>query len=116
MTKYERSRQIILSIVMLLIGVITVIPFLILVSVSFSDEKMIGRYGYGILPRGFTLEAYKYIVDNTTGIFRAYGVTFTFSILTMLAIVLTTAMAAYPLTKKDLPGKTQVQFYFLFIF
>ena len=36
-----------------------VLPLLMVISASFSSESEIIKTGYGILPKGFTLSAYK---------------------------------------------------------
>ena len=41
-----------------LIALICLLPFIIMISGSFSTEKEVILHGYSILPRQFTLEAY----------------------------------------------------------
>lgn len=44
-----------------LVALICLLPFIMLVSGSFSSEQAIRFTGYGMLPKDFTLEAYKVV-------------------------------------------------------
>lgn len=85
-----------------------------MVSISFSDEKQIVYEGYGLLPKGFTLSAYKFDLENPMSMLNAYKVTFSFSIISMVLSVLLMAMLAFGLSKKNLRGKTAMSFYVYF--
>ncbi|MBP3627478.1 MAG: carbohydrate ABC transporter permease [Clostridia bacterium] len=52
-----------------------IIPFLLLVSISFSNENDILTFGFKLIPQHFTFEAYKYILSDFMTLLRAYGVT-----------------------------------------
>ena len=55
-----------------LVAIICLLPFIMLISGSFSSEQAIRFTGYGLLPKEFTLEAYrivfKYPEKNSTGV------------------------------------------------
>ena len=51
--------QILLSTFMIALAICIVIPFLILVGVSFSEEKDVIANGYKLTPEHLSLEAYK---------------------------------------------------------
>lgn len=80
-------------ITLLLFATACIIPFLILVSSSVTDELTLIRYGYNILPRKVSFDAYRLIFQAGT-ITRAYGVTIFVTIAgTILGMILTTGMA-----------------------
>lgn len=97
-----------------IICALVLIPFLILVSISFSTEKDIIYNGYKLIPEHFTLEGYKYVFRNPATIIQAYKVTAIFSFLSMVLSTLLTAMIAYPLTRKNLRGRQGISFYLYF--
>lgn len=114
MKKKSLRTQILLISFFILFCLLIVIPFVLLVSVSLSNEKDIATYGYEILPRQIDLSAYKYIFENPTRILKAYGVTGSFSVIGMVLSVVLMAMLAYPLSRKRLRGRTGLSFYLYF--
>jgi putative aldouronate transport system permease protein len=59
-----------------LIALLCLLPFIILLSGSFSSEQAIRFTGYGLFPKEFTLEAYQLVFKTPVTILRAYGVSF----------------------------------------
>lgn len=114
MKKANRRFQIILCTIFIVLCVAVIYPFLLIVGISFSDEMDIAVHGYSLIPRQFTLAAYEYVFKNPQSILRAYGVTITYSVLGTALSVLLMAMFAYPLTRKNLPGRTGISFYLYF--
>jgi putative aldouronate transport system permease protein len=114
MKKKDLREEIIITTLFTLICAVILFPFLLLVSVSLSSEKNISDFGYNLIPKAIDFSAYKYIFTNFTSIVNAYGVTFVFSILSMLFGVLLIAMIAYPLSKKNFKGKKQISYYLYF--
>ena len=101
-------------IALLIIGVSCALPFLIIVSASFSKEAELVRYGYSLLPRGTTLAAYKMLFAAPGGLLKAYGVTiFTTIAGTCLSIVSTTMMA-YALSRSAFKWRSIISFYMFF--
>lgn len=93
---------------------VCLIPFLIILASSFSEEREIIRYGYGLIPRGFTLESYRAIFKNPVEIVRAYGVTLFVTVAGTLISVFLNTMTGYVLQRKDFCWRNQFSFYFFF--
>lgn len=110
----KKKRQIGLTIFLSVLSILIALPFVILLSISFSDEERILREGYSILPRGFDLSAYKFVFENPLSVLRAYAVTAGFSLITMVLSVLLMAMLAYPLSRSSFKGKKGISFYIYF--
>lgn len=106
--------QIVLCIIMSLIAAGVVIPFLILVGVSFSTEKDVLLNGYKLIPEHFSLDAYSYVLKNPGQILQAYKVTIIFSAITTFLSVWVMCLLAYPLSRKDLPGRNKINFLIFF--
>jgi putative aldouronate transport system permease protein len=88
-----------------IIAVLMVIPFVIALSVSFSNESDIVQNGYNIFPRVFDLTAYRYVFQNNVAIIQAYQVTVFTSVVSTLSGTLFMAMLAYPLSQKAFRGR-----------
>jgi len=107
--------QIILNAVFIILCVLVVTPFVILVSVSFSNEHDIALNGYKLIPEHFDLSAYKYVFKNTGTILNAYKVTGFYSIVATLLGIFLMSLIAYPLAwGKKLRGRNFISFYLYF--
>ena len=87
------TTNVLFNILFTLISLICVIPIVTVFSISFSAEQSIQEFGYGILPRGFSLESYIFLWKQHTMLFRALGVSVFVTVVgTALGVVLTTTM------------------------
>ena len=103
-----------IHLVLIVIGLACLIPMLLVVSVSFSEEKALAVEGYQLLPVDFTTFAYEYILTNPQQILRAYGVTiFVTTVGTVLGLIVCSLMA-YPLARKDFKLRGVLSFYVFF--
>jgi putative aldouronate transport system permease protein len=90
------------------------IPLLVIISSSLTDEIALTRNGYNIIPSEFSTEAYDLIFQNPTAILRAYAVTiFTTIVGTIIAVTLM-AMLAYPLSRPDFFLRKPLSFFVFF--
>ena len=97
-----------------LVALICVIPFILVLSASFSDEKSILRDGFSLLPREFSLQAYETVFEKPEGIGRAYAVTIGLTIVGTLLGLFLTSMTAYVLQRKDFAWRNHFSFFFYF--
>jgi len=91
-----------------------VIPFMMVVSVSFSDEQSIVRHGYQLIPKVFSLEAYKTVFSDTTQIFNSYRTTIIYSVASTALALLVMALMAYPLARPNYKPRKYINIYILF--
>lgn len=84
------------------VSITTLIPFLIVLTVSFSDETSIAHHGFKLIPERFSLAAYKSIFSNGSTIFDAYKVSFFVTIVGTTIAVLITSLMGYALSRKQL--------------
>ena len=112
--KTEKNVQFWITILFVAICALIVLPFILLVSVSLSDEKDIVFNGYNIIPRVFSTASYEYVFKNPTAILNAYKVTIFYSVVSMIVNTAVMAMIAYPLSRKELKGRTFISFFLYF--
>lgn len=80
---------------------ICLIPFLIVVSASFTSKSDLFEYGYTIFPRNISLEAYKFLFLAPETIINAYKSTGIITVCgTVLALIVNSLMA-YALARKS---------------
>lgn len=114
MKKATIKSQIIITLVFIVICLSVLIPFLLLVSASFSNEKDVLLNGFKLIPEHFDLAAYRYVFKNPNTILQSYKVTIAFSVLGMILSTLLMALAAYPLSSPKMRGRNKFAFYFYF--
>lgn len=95
------------------ICLICVVPIITVISISFSSDLQIAKEGYGIFPKGFTLDAYKYVFKDSAAIFRSYGVTIVVTLMGLIAGLLLNSMIAYVLSRRDYAYRKQLTVYLI---
>lgn len=103
----------VVGLLIVLFCALCVIPFIVAISASFSDERLLLRSGYGFLPRGFSLQAYN-MLFSTSQIFDSYKVSIFVTIAGTLLSMIVTAMMAYPLSVKKLKYRGAISFFAYF--
>ena len=96
------------------IGILCVLPFILVVSGSFSNEAAIVNYGYKLWPQQFSVEAYQIIFKNPISILRAYGVTIFITVVGTSIGLLISSMTAYVLQRKDFEWRNYFSYFFFF--
>lgn len=100
--------------IVLFFAVVCLIPFLIVVSGSFSSERAILSQGFNILPRDFSLEAYKFILENPTDILNGYKITIAVTLIGTGGSLFLTSMASYVLSRQDFAWRNKIAFFMYF--
>ena len=95
-------------------SVCCLLPFLLVLSGSFSDQTSILTHGYQLIPETFSLEAYKTLFRIPEDLLRAYAVTIFVTVTGTFFGLLFTSMAAYVLSCKTFRYRYQMSFFFYF--
>ena len=112
----DRSKgfQIVAHLIMIVLVLFCVVPFILLVISSFTKETSLIRYGYSFFPKEIDLAAYKYLLVDSTDIIRGYAISAFVTVVGTLANLTITTLFAYPLSRKDLPGRGILAFFLFF--
>lgn len=95
---------------MFLLVLCCVLPFVLLIMSSFSDETALLKYGYTFFPKELSVAAYSYLWTQGATIFRSYGISvFVTAAGTAVSLALT-ALLAYPIARKDYPYRKLISF------
>ena len=78
-----------------------IIPLILVISASFTSEDALALGGFSLLPRGFTLEAYRSAFANGERMIRAYIVTIVQAGLGTFTACVICGMMAYPLSRSN---------------
>lgn len=107
---FNRVGTVILSVLV----IITLMPIVLIVVASFTDETALLQDGYSFFPKAFSLDAYYYIVKQGAMIARAYGISFFTTIFGTLASVILTTTLAYPMSRKSFRYRNVLAFFVFF--
>lgn len=91
-----------------------VFPLIMVISASFSEEDAILTQGFSLIPRGFTLEAYKSCFYNVERMIRAYGVTIFQAVVGTVSSTLVASMIAYPLSRSNFKYRRVLTWFVIF--
>ena len=106
--------QCILHIVFIAACLTYILPFLLVVSISLSNEADLIKYGYSLIPRNFTTLSYRAVFKNPTQIVNSYLVTAEFSLLSMGLMLLVQSMCAYAISRTNFKYRKAVTFLLFF--
>lgn len=99
--------------VLLLLAVSTLLPFANVLSKAVSEEWAVVSGKVGIFPIGFQLQTMKYVVTSNQFI-HSFLISFGVTAGGTLLSILITAVTAYPLSKRYLPGIGAIMVLFIF--
>lgn len=94
--------------------VISILPFIMIVSGSLSSSQAVMRNGYSLFIQEFTLDAYRMIFKFPEEIGKSYLVSIFVTVVGTLAGLAIMAMAGYVLQRNDLRYSNQIAFFFYF--
>ncbi len=100
--------------VLLILGLCCLIPLLLIISASFTDEIALTRNGYSLIPSQFSTAAYELILKNPSVIVRAYLVTIAITAVGTTIGVLIMAMLAYALSRPEFVLRKPLSFFVFF--
>lgn len=90
------------------------LPFILIVSASFSNESQIMTEGFGLLPKGFSTRAYEFVFANPKMILGSYGVTILLTVGGTIVGLFIIAMTGFVLRRQDFHFRNQLSFFIYF--
>lgn len=104
---FDLAFDYVIKILAVLIIAVVMYPLIYVISASFSNPLSIMRGDVWLLPKKFTLDAYKNVANSAsilTGYFNTVIITVTATVINLLM----TTICAYPLSRRDLWGKNGI--------
>lgn len=114
LSKDQKRWRLLAHSVMLIMSLAAILPFLLLVISSFTDDETALIDGYSFFPAKWSLNAYQYIASNSMTFVRAYGITIVVTVIGTAMCVLLVALTAYVLSKRRMPGVKVMNFLIIF--
>lgn len=111
MVQKGKSFQIFAHIVLIAIVVCCLAPFILLLISSFTEEESLIVNGYSFFPKKLSTYAYEYLLSGSGAMLRSYGISAIVTFVGTFANLLITTLYAYPLSRKELPGRNFFAFF-----
>ena len=99
------STNAVISLFMTIIALCTLIPILLVISISFTSQEGINLNGYTLIPSDFSLEAYKSLLDTGSSLARSYMMTIFYSFAGTALSLFVMSMFAYVLAQKNFKAR-----------
>ncbi len=97
-----------------LVVLFCLLPVMLIISGSFTSQQAIEEFGYRVLPRQATLNAYSFLLKQPQKILRAYGISGIVTFIGTICGTLFTGMLAYSLSRKDFVFRKMLSFLVFF--
>lgn len=109
-----KTFQVAANLIMIVLTLFCLLPFLLLIISSITQENALVRNGYSFFPEQIDFTAYKYLLVDSTSIVRGYILSAFVTVTGTVANLAVTTLFAYPLSRRDLPGRAFISFFLFF--
>ncbi|GIP60081.1 carbohydrate ABC transporter permease [Paenibacillus sp. FSL W8-0186] len=90
-----------------LFGLLAILPFIFVISGSFATDAEITKRAVFLIPKTFSLDAYKFIFSTDT-IMRSIGVSIYVTVIGTIVNLFFTVTMAYPMARRNLMGRNMI--------
>ena len=114
-SKGDKGFQVVIFVILAILALCALLPFLLLLSSSFSDDAVLMQQGYSFIPRKFSTYAYEYLFSsNGMKVLRSYGITFFITIVGTTLSLLIGPMLGWVLSRRDYKRSGKLTFLVFF--
>ncbi len=100
--------------VAIVICILALVPLLLIISSSFTDEQTLAQYGYQLIPLKFSAYAYQFLFRDPSQLINSYTVSLTVTIVGTAVSLLVTSMLAYAMSRRDFALRHLLAFFVFF--
>lgn len=97
----EKSFRIFALIILFILTVCALLPFILIIIASLTDESALVSSGYSFFPEKWSFDSYKYMVQQAGVILRSYGISILVTVVGTASSLIITTMLAYPMSRPD---------------
>ena len=102
LSKGDKTEQVIIYVVLSIFALCAILPFILLLASSLTDEQAIKTLGYSFWPKEWSTYAYEYLFKaNGESILRSYGITLFITVFGTGVSLIITPMIGYALSRRD---------------
>lgn len=97
-----------------LFAIMCLLPFVLMITSSFMDEKEIITEGYKLIPKKWSVNSYRYLFRSPKNLINAYKITITITVVGTALGLLFMSMTGYVLNRKDFKYRNFYSFFIYF--
>lgn len=106
--------NLILNLILGALALLCIIPVLLVVSVSLTDEKALALHGYSLIPTKISTYAYQFLMSMGDQIANAYNVTIVVTLVGTILSMIVMSLYAYVIARKDFLYRNFFAFFLFF--
>lgn len=104
--------SVVIGLLILLFSLLCLLPLVLTLMVSITDETSIMRYGYSFFPKKFSFYAYQLMFQRGSSVLRGTGISILITVVGTVIAVLITGLAGYTLSNKNVKYRGALSMYF----
>ena len=106
--------KILIHTVLILFSICCILPIILILSISLTNDNEIMKNGYSLIPRKIDLSAYKLIFQSSGQLLHSYFITICVTVIGTICSMWLTTSYAYVISRKDYKYKSFASFYLFF--
>lgn len=110
----KNGGQIALHAVFIVLMIMYLVPLLMVISVSLTDETTLIQEGYSLIPKVFSTEAFRLAFNKPMRIVRAYGITIFSTVAATALSTVVMSLLAYPISRPNFLWRRSLNFFVYF--
>ncbi|MFD0681112.1 MULTISPECIES: carbohydrate ABC transporter permease [unclassified Paenibacillus] len=112
--KTKNAGQWVLNLLFIIVSCFCLIPLILLITASITDEQTIIVNGYSLFPSEISWEAYEFLFRDSATIVRAYGISILVTVIGTVTSLVITSLLAYPISRNEMPFRNFLSFFVFF--
>jgi len=100
-SKVSSGANVVFHLIMLVLSVMCIIPLVLVLSISFSEEKALFEHGYRLTPETFSLEGYKFLFSKQSTIVHTMIISLIVTVIGTSISVLLNSLMGYVLSRRE---------------
>jgi len=97
--------------VLMIISLVAIVPCLLVLAVSVTDEKYIMLDGFSLFPKKFSLEAYKVILGGNSSVFDSYKISIGMTVIGTFISIILVSMIAFSISRPNLKYRNLISMF-----
>lgn len=114
MTNTKQAHNSIINGFLIILSILFIVPIILILSISFTEESALLRNGYRLIPIEWTVAAYKVILLEPALLLKSYVVTIGRTVVGTVVGLLFTTLIAYTISRRDFLYRRQITFFIFF--
>jgi putative aldouronate transport system permease protein len=100
--------------ILLIYSLLCLVPLLLVLTISLTDEKTLAINGYSFWPQKFSAYAYQFIFSTGSQILTSYGITIVVTVVGTILSILVMSLYAFPISRKNFKYQNFFTFFLIF--